>query len=157
MRGPPLASTAAAPATTTASATLSASGFNDSTRASGRPSRTFSASGISYWIEPSAPHAEPTKTSGHARLPPNAANTSFASPASYRNAPGNSPSANHSTAANPSGNLETWTSLTGKGGGCAGATSDQVAERFAWLCERAKTQKCSKPQAYNRRKSQTTD
>jgi len=53
--------------------------------------------------------------------------------------------------------LETWTSLIGKGGGCAGATSDQVAERFAWLCERAKTQKCSKPQAYNRRKSQTTD
>lgn len=53
--------------------------------------------------------------------------------------------------------LETWTSLIDKGGGCAGATSDQVAERFAWLCERAKTQKCSKPQAYNRRKSQTTD
>ena len=27
--------------------------------------------------------------------------------------------------------LETWTSLIDKGGGCAGATSDQVAERFA--------------------------
>jgi hypothetical protein len=37
------------------------------------------------------------------------------------------------------------------------ATSEQVAERFTWLCERAKTQKCSKPQTYNRRKPQTTD
>ena len=60
MRGPPLASTAAAPATATASATLSPSGFIAMTRASGRPSRTFSASGISNWIEPSAPRVWPS-------------------------------------------------------------------------------------------------
>ena len=53
-------STAAAPATATASATLRPSGFIAMTRASGRPSRTFSASGISYWIEPSAPRVCPS-------------------------------------------------------------------------------------------------
>ena len=53
--------------------------------------------------------------------------------------------------------LETWTSLVAAGGGCMDVTSEQVAERFTWLCERAKTQKCSKPQTYNRRKPQTTD
>lgn len=43
-------------------------------------------------------------------------------------------------------NAYTWATLVLPRGPCAGATNAQVAERFAFLCERAKTQPCSQEQ-----------
>ena len=40
-------------------------------------------------------------------------------------------------------NASTWATLVLPRGPCAGTTNAQVAERFAFLCERAKTQPCS--------------
>jgi hypothetical protein len=40
-------------------------------------------------------------------------------------------------------NASTWATLVIPRGPCAGWTNAQVAERFAFLCERAKTQPCS--------------
>ena len=40
-------------------------------------------------------------------------------------------------------NASTWATLVLARGPCAGTTNAQVAERFAFLCERAKTQQCS--------------
>ena len=40
-------------------------------------------------------------------------------------------------------NASTWATLVLPRGPCAGTTNAQVAARFAFLCERAKTQPCS--------------
>ena len=46
-------------------------------------------------------------------------------------------------------NASTWATLVLPRGPCAGTTNAQVAERFAFLCERAKTQPCSQEKEKN--------
>ena len=46
-------------------------------------------------------------------------------------------------------NASTWATLVLPRGPCAGATNAQVATRFAFLCERAKTQPCSQEKEKN--------
>ena len=38
---------------------------------------------------------------------------------------------------------DTWCALAAPGGACQGVGADQVAARFAWLCERARAQRCA--------------
>lgn len=44
----------------------------------------------------------------------------------------------------------TWNALAATGGACRGASGEEVAARFKWLCDRAKAQKCAKTRAYRR-------
>lgn len=47
---------------------------------------------------------------------------------------------------------DAWDALTAPGGKCRGSTSDEVAARFAWICDRAKRQPCAAPRKAPRRR-----